>query len=447
MRDNEVIIDKNIIIDNVEEMLGILEKESGFTNIDVNDIVEFVSGEKSTKFYLDESMNGKDELARNIVYLWIDTGFVDKKDNPLFISLLNHDGYYRGHFIGNSLYLSSKVYEYFKDNKQAIMVNEQRFREKYKRKIEGRTVRNLVEKYSTNASNANTESKEKNDSSIGKFFADENAFGADYDDAKKTSSYDERSFRTYWTSEPSELVRDVAEMLLIDNWKKLNGLDRYIKIVGARIGQLIEQGRSEYYMLNKIKSAVVNTGLLDNFGSDIHIIYRKHITYGIYVPHKIVYSKREYIYDGFITDKSKMVEVKPITFFDDGDLPFNPTIDDFDITPRALSHIVEERRNRFPENIQAMSDAALASRIKAALELGLKLQQRDSSYAKPSYSTLTGTISWMIPLHVNRDFTEEPELVLVIRKAGDFYEIKTILPYDDETKDKLTDLSLYSRLW
>ena len=53
----------------------------------------------------------------------------------------------------------------------------------------------------------------------------------------------------------------------------------------------------------------------------------------------------------------------------------------------------------------------------------------------------------MIPLHINREFTEEPELVLVLRKSEQFYEIKTILPYDDETKDKLTALSLYSRLW
>ena len=67
------------------------------------------------------------------------------------------------------------------------------------------------------------------------------------------------------------------------------------------------------------------------------------------------------------------------------------------------------------------------------------MQLRDPAYAKPSYSTLTGSISWMIPLHINRELIEEPELVLVLRKAGEFYEIKKIIPYDDETKDKLTD--------
>lgn len=443
----EVNIDRNIVVDNIEEMLKILEKESSFSDIDVNDIVEFVQGEKSTKFYFDDAMNGKDEKSRDIRYLWLDTGFEDSRGNPIFISLLNHSGYYSGHFIGNSYYLSKRIYQYYPENERTVIENEKAFKEKYKRKIEGRAVKNLIEKYkSKEAINANP-TKEKVNNSLGKFFADDDALGADYDDAKKTTSNDERAFRAYWTSEPSDLTKDIANMLMINNWKSINGLDRYIKIVGARIAQLIEQKKTDYYLLNNIKSAVVNTGLLDKFGSDIYMIYRKHLSYGIYVPHKFVDSKREYIYDGFIKDKSETVSLLPITFFNDGEIPFRATIDDFDITPRALYHIIEERKHRFPENVREMSDAALATKINNALDLGLKMQLRDSSFAKPSYSTLTGTISWMIPLHINREFTEEPELVLVLRKAGEFYEIKTILPYDDETKDKLTDLSLYGRLW
>ena len=36
---------------------------------------------------------------------------------------------------------------------------------------------------------------------------------------------------------------------------------------------------------------------------------------------------------------------------------------------------------------------------------------------------------------------------MVIRKKNEFYEIKTILPFDDDTKDRITALSLYSKLW
>ena len=445
---SEVIIDKNIIVDNIEEMLPILEKSCGFSDIDTKDIVEFVQGEKSTKFYFDNAMNGKDELSKDIKYLWIDTGFEDSRGYPLFISLLNQRGCFTGHFVGNSYYLSKKISDYYSQNLKQIADNEIKFREKYKRKIEGRTVQHLTEKYKNKtALNANPTTERKNNK-LGKFFADNDALGAEYTEAaNKTTSSDERSFRSYWTSEPSDLVKDIADMLMINNWKSLNGLDRYIKIIGARLVQLIEQNRTDYYLLNNIKSAVVNTGLLDKFGSDIYLIYRKNLSYGIYVPHKFVESKREYLYDGFIKDKSDNVSVLPITFFNEGEIPFRATIDDFDITPRALYHIIEERRDRFPDNVRDISAAALATKINNALDLGLKMQLRDSSFAKPSYSTLTGTISWMIPLHINNEFTEEPELVLVLRKAGEFYEIKTILPYDDETKDKITDLALYGRLW
>lgn len=444
---SDVQIGRDIIIDNAELMLEIIEKESGFKDIDTQDIVEFVQSEKSTKFFFDDKMNGRDENADDIVYLWIDTGFEDKAGQALFVSLLDHKGYYRGHFVGNSEYLSSRIYYFYKDNKRVVIANEQKFREKYKRKIEARTTKHLTDRYkSIRANNANPRSKETTETPLGRQLREKGIMASDYDEVK-APVVDPRSVRKYWESEPSELVQDIESMLYINNWKSIQGLDRYIKIIGARIGQLISQKKTEYYVLNNIQSAIVNTGLLNKFGSDIYVIYRKHITYNLYVPHKIVYSKKVYLEEGFTKDKSGVVDLKPISFFNDDDLLFCPTLDDFDITPKALFHIIEERKDRFPNNIRDMSEQMIAQKINNALELGLKLQQRDNSFAKPSYSTLTGTISWMIPLHINREYTEEPELVLVLRKAGEFFEIKTILPYDDETKDKLTDLSLYSKLW
>ena len=75
------------------------------------------------------------------------------------------------------------------------------------------------------------------------------------------------------------------------------------------------------------------------------------------------------------------------------------------------------------------------------------MQKRDRNYAKPSYSSRTKGIAWMMPLHMNNEMTEEPELVLVVKKTKVFYEIKTILPYDDTIKDRITALALYNGLW
>ena len=96
------------------------------------------------------------------------------------------------------------------------------------------------------------------------------------------------------------------------------------------------------------------------------------------------------------------------------------------------------------QNVEANK---IASHLSEALERGIKMQMRDHSYAKANYSGKEGNISWMMPLHINANLTEEPELVMVIRKKGEFYEVKTILPFDDEVKDRITALSLYSKLW
>ena len=126
---------------------------------------------------------------------------------------------------------------------------------------------------------------------------------------------------------------------------------------------------------------------------------------------------------------------------------FNPKKEDFDINQNCLIHIIQERRERFPESIRSQSDSKIAGQIMNALERGIKMQRRDRSFAKASYSGKSGTISWFMPLHIDAPLSEDPELVMVVRRSGDFYEIKTILSYDDELKDRITALSLYSKLW
>jgi hypothetical protein len=245
---------------------------------------------------------------------------------------------------------------------------------------------------------------------------------------------------------PKEITNSVIELLLINNWKTTNGLDRYLKVIGCRLQQLVDQKKSSYYILNNIKSAVVNTGLLNKFGADIYIMYRYHVTGNVYVAYKIIESKTDYLENGFTKEQISQ-NVLPINFFDEGEEMFVATLEDFDVNHRSLMHIIEDRRDRFPENVRNLSANTIATKINNALDLGLRMQKRDRNYAKPSYSSKNKTISWMLPLRINRELTEEPELVLVIRKSKEFFEIKTIIPYDDDMKDKITALSLYNGLW
>lgn len=176
------------------------------------------------------------------------------------------------------------------------------------------------------------------------------------------------------------------------------------------------------------------------------ILYRYHEKYQNYIAYKIVNSKRDFLENGF-TKEQASAELYPITFFNENETIFKPTIEEFDLNQHTLMHIIEERRSRFPENLQNEEANKIASRIINALERGVKLQQRDLSYAKATYSGKDGSIAWIMPLHINESITKEPELVMIICKREEFYEVKTVLPYDDRVKDRIIALSLYNGLW
>ena len=427
--ESEISINNQILIDSVEHVLTGLNNQTPFRDIDINDVVEFIRNEENTVFFLNDKLEITRNMAPDSVYLWVDTGFISRYGHPLFISMISRDGYFSGHYVGDSKFLSEKAIEFYPRNRNVIHRNETVFNEKYKKLTANRKTSSLNEKYKDKIEPIATVNCRKTSD-----------IARESRTVKHTNEYREK--------EPSELVKDLEGILMFNSWSSIRGLDRYIKILGCRLAQLIEQGKNEYFVLNQLQSAIINTGLLDRYGEDIYLMYKKHVGFGFYVPDKIVESKKDYISEGFAKDKSDVVSsLKPIDFFDEGQRTFDADIDDIDLTSRALGHMIEERKDRFPENIRAMSDASIAVKIKSALELGLKLQKRDGSYAKPGYSGASKTISWMLPLHINRDLNDTPELVLVLRKVDQFYEFKTILPYDDELQDKLIDLSLYGRSW
>lgn len=438
---SDINISNNIIIDEAEETADRLRQFSRIDCLDFNDVVDFIKNEYSTKFFFDEKMNLKEEGDRGVRYCWLDTGLEGPNKNPLFLSLLYQGGYFVGHYTGDWKFLSSTIIQYFPANTRMINENLKKFEAKYLKRIEKREVKHLTDKYAEFIKGDVPKPVEPR-TAIGKSLA---AVGIMPSPIATDTEDEILEKESYEPSVPAEITNDVLSLLMINNWKSKEGLDRYLKVIGSRLWQLIEQNKTEYYILNNIKSAVVNTGLLNQFGADIFVLYRLNVTYKVYTAYQILESKTDYLDNGFTKEQISQ-EILPISFFDEEEF-FNATIDDFDVNHRSLLHIIEERRDRFPENVRILSSNTIATKINNALELGLKMQKRDRHYAKPSYSSKTKSISWMMPLHINRELTEEPELVLVIRRNREFYEIKTIIAYDDDMKDKITALSLYNGLW
>lgn len=140
---NTFRIDNNILIDDVELVLECLSEHMDRTLTDIEIIGKFVNDEKATKFYLDGKMNSRMESTSDSVYLWIDSGFLDKRGNPLFISLLKQGSEYIGHYVGTIHSLSQYIINYFPRNGKQIKTNRGTFLGKYNQKIAGRTVKHI----------------------------------------------------------------------------------------------------------------------------------------------------------------------------------------------------------------------------------------------------------------------------------------------------------------
>lgn len=429
----EMIINKNYIIDEVEFVQQKIEElVDGNCSLEISK--EFINSHPYTIYHFDQQLTEKTENDKDSQIAWLDSGYCYKNE-PIFISLLRYENEYCGHFVGTARFLAKGLANR-NGNSSFYRGRYEKFMNKYYSKIHNRTKLNLNEELSSNKKEnfENTTQLEVCLREVG--------FEIKKDE---TGSCEDISITMEIPKELTDVTEEIFYHLLYPNWKSINGLDRYIKICGCRIKQLIEKEKTEYYVKNKYRSVIINTGLLSPFGTDYLVLYRYNERYKNYIAHMVVSGKNDYIENGFSKEDANVI-LKPIQFVD-SPMYFDATIDDFDINQKCLIHIVDERRNRFSDDIREASSNFIYMKIMESLERGLKIQMRDHTYAKLSYSGKDGKLSWLLPLHITHDFTKEPELVLVIRKNREYYEVKTILPYDDELQDRITALALYSKLW
>lgn len=414
----EMMVNEKIIIDDVLFVQKEINRLSG-VKILMDKVKTFCEDQENTIFYLDENLKKCNE--QNASYSWIDSGYRTLKKEAIFISVISYKDYCCGHFVGTANYLANGVCNRRNGkNKDAIKNNVRKFNQTFQKLCENREIKNLME-----------DTLYLDVDKISNIIID-----------KSKEHYPIKKINDILVE---EIANEILENLKFPNWKSVEGLKRYLKIIGCRLQQLIEREQKEYYVSNTV-GAVVNTGLIDHFGEDYLVYYKIHLSFDgekSYKPECIIHSRKFYEENGFELCCRKP---KPINFFDDNTV-FQPEIDSFDLSSYSLNHIVNERNERFPENWQNATENQKVTAIKNAIVFGIKMQERDASFAKTIYSTECKTISWLFPLHLNLDFPDDPELVMVLRKIGKFIEIKTVLPYDNEVKDRITAMSLYRQVW
>lgn len=405
----EHVLNENLIITDAEKVEDELVRITG-EHPDMGRIYSDLTEGRNKIFYLDNDLKLKQGPDKEVTRAWLDTGKKTSTGGPIMISLVKQDGYYGGYYVGTPCYLVNRMCDKNPRQARTLRANLCKFNDKYKN------------------FNVTTEGK------------------GDEAETSNILHLKENSRKSNCASGKSNVTEEIYQQLLFPDWKSKSGLDRFIKIIGTRIKQLHERKQTEFYVSNKIQSVVVNTGMLNRFGSDILVFYRFNMKYQTYVAECVIHGKQDYLNNDFSREQAS-TEIEPICFFDKGTELFNPSMDDFDLNQNCLIHIIQERKSRFPESIQNQSDIKIVGQLMKALERGVKMQHRDHTFAKASYSGKSGEVSWYMPLHIDAALNEKPELVMAIRKNGVFYEVKTILPFDEEIEDRITALSLYNRIW
>lgn len=235
------------------------------------------------------------------------------------------------------------------------------------------------------------------------------------------------------------------EKLLIPNSWTVSYLRNYTYLLVSRINNMIAKGTpvDKYVILNSDSSlALINSGLLDSFGKYIMLLLRVYkCANGQPVEFKftditIAGGKSSLIGFGFSKESISTLPERVSFYEDASELLFQGSIDDFDLdNSERLTHCILERRDRFPKECEGMTEESIYSDIVKAIELAIELNKYDRSYIKPMYSVSHDKIQFVIPYHVRCNFRKKPELGLIVSYINGFWQVMTVLDYENVLKD------------
>lgn len=195
-------------------------------------------------------------------------------------------------------------------------------------------------------------------------------------------------------------------------------------------------GNPDTIIFNERKDKVLfNTNLIDKFGHDL-----------IIVGTLLVISNKDYIADleispskmnlrkmGFDSSKEPM----PPTFFKDiNEIIFHGDWE-IDQDMEKYEHIIEERKERFPEKYQELTADDLGLKLDNAINFAKKIAQRNYKFIVPMYYPSAKRIQLLMPIYLETSYTSHPDFALVLTPHTNekLYTPETILGLDEVYQD------------
>lgn len=118
---------------------------------------------------------------------------------------------------------------------------------------------------------------------------------------------------------------------------------------------------------------------------------------------------------------------------------WDPTTPIAPITLHAIEHIVQERGERFPEELKGKDEVAVMEVVKKAAVDGAMVAARDPFYALPAYSKEHNDVTLMLPVYIPLLYGNKVIAALVVKKWATGYRVVTML----DTVQAVRSVSLF----
>ncbi len=233
-------------------------------------------------------------------------------------------------------------------------------------------------------------------------------------------------------------LEDIASKILPESWRYKNKsssinhpiLKSYLENILERLKQEVGNGANEkiLYSSNK-KYAMFNTNLLDKYFHDV-ILAAEIESDG----------NEEFFHNPFhIKSTSEKIKLnlpkttpKQPRFFDNVNEVIFQTHWDIDNDFDTFTHIIEERRDRFPDEYKNTSSDDLAKLLDKAIESAVVIAQRNYKFIVPMYRPQNDSIQLLMPIYLKGSFNDRPDFALILTpdEKNEMYIPETILPLD-----------------
>ena len=198
----------------------------------------------------------------------------------------------------------------------------------------------------------------------------------------------------------------------------------------------VEDSGKKLLISDDKKFLIFNTGLLDKFFHEVYIITNV-ITEDDETSYRnpyIMASLTDLTRIGFTYNGKKIVKLEdlpqPAVFFTNiNDVIFQPDID-IDRNYDKFTHIIEERRDRFPKEEQERNTTELARKLDNAIDDAIAIAKRNYKLVVPMYRPQENKLQLLMPIYLSGSFTNKPDFALVLDLEDGIYTPETILPLD-----------------